>query len=197
MIAVRHHLRRLLRVLRAPDELLHERLYDSRPLIQVLGKWMVAPLCIRPAAVLFRSIIVDAQTTAVVLATGSLALQIGVWLAASALLPTLAHQFRAPLREHDALLLCGFASMPLWLSGALFVIPSAFSFMFWWSRLLSLFFGLYGVFIFYRGLHVLGLRREVRLPIVVSFTTIYLVIYAVLFALLGLSSHVILWVLGA
>jgi hypothetical protein len=186
----------LARLLRTPDDFLAEHLRRSHPVLPQILVWFVPAILVRPIAVLLRSLILEAPTTAVVLATSSVALQIGCWLVMGSVLPVIAHQFDTLMRERDGLLLVGFASVPLWLAGALFVVPDAPPLLFWWSRFLVFLTSLYGGFIAYRGLGVLGAASEARWPLVAALAATYLAVYTVLFVLLGLSSHAVLFLMG-
>ncbi len=190
-------LRGFVHLLREPDGFLALHLRHERPLLPQVLTWFLPPLLVRPAAVFARSAIMDAPDTATVLAASSFALLLGAWLGVGLVLPALARQFQTPLLERDALLLAGFASVPLWLAGALFVVPETSAIAFWWSRSLVLVLALYGAFIVHQALAVLGAREDARWPLTVAVAAAYVVIYAVLFVLVGLSSHAVLFILGA
>lgn len=55
----------------------------------------------------------------------------------------------------------------------------------------------YGIFLLYIGLKEMGIAAPERLTLTTLITVLYLVIFATLFLLLGISSHVLLFVLGA
>ncbi len=190
-------LRGFVHLLREPDGFLALHLKHERPLLPQVLTWFLPPMLVRPAAVFARSAIMDAPDTATVLAASSFALLLGAWLGVGLVLPALARQFQTPLLERDALLVAGFASVPLWLAGALFVVPETSTIAFWWSRSLVLVLALYGAFIVHQALAVLGAREDARWPLTVAVAAAYVVIYAVLFVLVGLSSHAVLFILGA
>lgn len=183
--------------MRNPDRLLAEQIASSRALAPQLLGWFMPALMVRPAAVLLRSLVIEAPTTAAVLAASSLILQIGTWVAFSLALPVLGRQFDVHLRERESLLLTGFASLPLWVAGALFVVPETIPLAFLWSRTLVLLLALLGAHIAYRGLGVVGARAEARLPLAAAMTATYGAVYLVLFVLLGVSSHALLYLLTA
>ncbi len=190
-------LRGFVHLLREPDGFLALHHKHERPLLPQVLTWFLPPMLVRPAAVFARSAIMDAPDTATVLAASSLALLLGAWLGVGIVLPALARQFQTPLLERDALLVAGFASVPLWLAGALFVVPETSAIAFWWSRSLVLVLALYGAFIVHQAVGVLGAREDARWPLTVAIAAAYAVIYAVLFVLVGLSSHAVLFILGA
>ncbi len=189
--------RALLHLLREPDGFLALHLGHERPVMPQVLAWFVPAMLVRAAAVFLRSAIMDAPTTAMVLATGSFALLLGAWLGVGLVLPALGRQFQTPLLERDALLLAGFASVPLWLAGALFVVPETSPIAVWWSRSLVFVLALYGLFIVHRALAVLGARDDARWPLVAAIAATYAAIYLVLFVLIGVTSHAVLFLVGA
>jgi hypothetical protein len=193
----RHSVRDVLHLLRDPDAFLAAHLRAGRPLWPQVLAWFAPVLLVRPAAVFVRSLVMDIPITAMVLAGSSLALQVGAWLAVGSALPPLARQFGAPLQEREGLLLAGFASVPLWLAGALFVVPESVPLAFWWSRSLVFVLALYGLFIAFRAFAVQGASIEARWPLVAALAATYAAVYLVLFVLIGLSSHAVLFLLGA
>lgn len=193
----RHSVRDVLHLLRDPDAFLAAHLRAGRPLWPQVLAWFVPVVLVRPAAVFVRSLVMDIPVTALVLAGGSLALQVGAWLAVGSVLPPLARQFGASLHERDGLLLAGFMSVPLWLAGALFVVPETIALAFWSSRILVFVLALYGLFIAFRAFIVLGASVEARWPLVTALAAAYIAVYVVLIVLIGPSTHVALWLLGA
>jgi hypothetical protein len=190
--------RQVVRLLRSPDGFLHTHLQPDRSLLRETFVWFAPAMGVRPLAVLVRSLILDAPATAVVLTISSLVLQVGVWLSVGLVLPVVAHQFQTTMREREGLLLAGFASLPLWFAGALFLVPETAPVpVFWWSRLLVFILALYGVYIVFRALVVLSVRREVRVPLVTAMGVTYVALYFVLFVLLGISSHIMLFIFGS
>lgn len=185
----------LLALVRAPRGLLAERLRAPlSPRLLLVGT--VLPLAlVRPAAVLVRSIVTGHPVAGVVLGTGSVALQLGCWVALALALPPLAKQFGATIDERQGLLLATYASIPLWLAGVLYLVPEEPWSLFVWSRFLVSLAALYGLYLLTLGLEALAVNS--RRFIVGAATATYLMVYFVLFVLLGLGSHVALFVLGA
>lgn len=183
-------------LLREPDAFLSLHFQHERPVLHELITWFLPALAVRPAAVFLRSLLIDVPSTALVLAISSFVLQLAAWLIVGSLLPPLARSFELHLQERDGLLFTGFASIPLWLAGALFIVPDTIPAAFWWSRILVFVLALYGAFIAYRASGVLG-AGEGRWPLVAAFAVFYTATYFVLFVLVGLSSHATLWALGS
>jgi hypothetical protein len=194
--APRRRWRDVVALLREPDAFLSLHFRHERPMLAELFTWFLPALAVRPLAVLIRSLVIDAPSTALVLAASSFLLQLGAWLLVGSVLPVLAGQFETRFGERDGLLFTGFASIPLWLAGALFVVPELVPWAFWWSRILVFVLALYGAFIALRASIVLG-AGEGRWPLVAAFAATYSAVYAFLFVLVGLSSHAALWALGA
>ncbi|MBN1960417.1 MAG: hypothetical protein JW841_05685 [Deltaproteobacteria bacterium] len=192
------HWRQLIVFLRSPDDFLHLHLQPSRIFLREIYTYFIPPLAIRPITVFLRSLILDAPTTAIILAISSFILQAGVWLILGAILPTMVHQFQTQIREREALLITGFASLPLWLSGALFLVPDTAPLsLFFVSRLFVFILALYGAFIAYRAFTVLGVKREACAPILAVFSAAYAVLYFILFVVIGITSHIILFIFTA
>ncbi len=190
-------LRGFVHLLREPDGFLALHLRHDRALWPQILTWFLPPMLVRPAAVFVRSAIIDAPDTATVLAAGSFALLVGAWLGVALVLPALGRQFQTPMLERDAMLVAGFASVPLWLAGALFVVPETSPIAFWWSRSVVFVLALYGIFIVHHAVGVLGGREDARWPLVVAISAAYAAIYFVLWFLVGVSSHAVLFILGA
>jgi hypothetical protein len=193
----RRRWRDVVTLLREPDAFLSLHFEHERPMVTELFTWFLPALLVRPIAVLLRSFLMDLPSTALVLAASSFLLQLGAWLAVGSLLPVLARQLETQLGERDGVLLTGFASIPLWLAGALFIVPETVPWGFWSSRMLVFVLALYGAFIAFRATIVLGAPHESRGPLVAAFAATYTAVYAMLFVLIGLSSHLVLWALGA
>jgi hypothetical protein len=148
-------------------------------------------------AVLIRSLLASSLLPGIVLGVGSVVLQLGCWLGLGLLLPALARQFKVELSNRDAFALATWALVPMWLAGVVLVVPEVGWMVTIWSRILLLIGSLYGLVIFYHGISALGAERPVRPPIVAAAGTATLVLYLVLSASLGLTSHLVLFLLSA
>lgn len=156
----------------------------------------VTPLvAIRAVAVLVRSLVVGAALPGFVLGTGSFALQLGAWLGLALVMPAIARQFDAAIEEDQSFALATYASVPLWIAGLLYVVPEDPWFLFLWSRGLVLALGSYGLYIFRRGLVALQVERKTRTPMTAAVALSYATLYVLLFVLLGIAQHVVLYVL--
>jgi hypothetical protein len=183
-------------VIVAPERVLAERL-ASPPSITVQLTHLVAPAAaVRAAAMVLQSLFLGAPLTGFVLGLGSLTLQIGTWLGVGLAVPPLARQFNVHLDERQGLLVTALASMPLWLAGALHAVPETAPFLYYWSRTLVLVVAAYGVYIAARAFTILGLAREARLPLLAGLSAAYVALYLVLFTLLGVSLHIVLFFVG-
>jgi hypothetical protein len=182
-------------VLMRPEPVLRERLGRQHGLTDIL-MLVLPPAAIGPVAVALRSVLLDLPTTALVLGLSSYALQIGTWLIVGLTVPSLARQFNATLTDRQGLLLLALASMPLWLAGAFYLVPHTLGFFFYWSRLLVASVALYGLYIVYRGLGIVEVDKSARLPLLMAMSGAYVAVYLVLFTLLGLSSHLVLYLLS-
>lgn len=181
----------LRQLMRKPADFLQPLLQQS-PSIHQLFLQIVLPLClIRPAMVVLRSVLSGHFLTGTVLALGSFVLLVGSWFAAGMLFPTLARQFNVSVGDRQAYVLVAGASTPLWLAGALYIIPEDPPFFFFWSRSLVLLIASYGLYIFFVGLVQLQVPKP-RLPLLAATAASYVVLYSVFFLLLGLMLHVVL-----
>lgn len=180
----------------APQRFVAERLANPAPLQELLVR-VVSPLAsIRAVAVLLRSVVVGSTVSGVVLGLGSFMLQIGTWFAVCLILPTLARQFNETVDERQAFALTTYASVPLWVAGLLYTVPEELSVVFVWSRLAVLLVALYGLYVMYVGLALVEIQQKARLPLLGTIALAYLIIYAVLFTLLGITSHIAIFLLG-
>ncbi len=190
-------LRDIAAVVTRPQGVLAANLDVPPTLSSQLWRLVLPAVAIRSLAVLLRSLLLDAPTTAVVLAVGSLALQVGTWAAVGLALPALARQFEVAVSDRQATLIVALASCPLWLAGPFFAVPETSELFFYWSRSLVLAVSLYGLYIAHRAFTLLGARAEARLPLTAMLGAIYVALYFVLFTLIGISSHLVLFLWGA
>ncbi len=186
----------VMRSFRDPAGLLAERLVEPLPAHAALLATITPLALIRPLAVLLRSLLGGAPLPGFVLGLGSFALQIGTWLGLALVLPTLARQFEAEIDDRRAFALTTYASMPLWVAGVLFLVPEDPALAFVWSRLLATLVSAWGLVIMHRGLVQIGVAQGARMPLLGGIGVAALVIYGVLFVLLGVTSHIVLFVLG-
>jgi len=153
-------------------------------------------IAIRSIAEIIRSVLVGAPLPGIVIGLSSFAMLAGVWYATSLVLPALARQFKTDLKEHHAFVLVTFALIPFWLAGGLRVLAEAPQLVVWWSRAIAALASLYGVVIAQRGMSLLDLPKGMRTPFLVASLVCFLVIYGVLSVFFGISSHIILIVIG-
>jgi hypothetical protein len=146
--------------------------------------------------VLLRSILAGSPMTGIVLGLGSLALQLGAWLGLGLVLPAVARQFKAELPDPQAFVLATYTSIPLWLAGLLYVVPEDPWLVFLWSRGLVLLVALYGLALMQRGFAVLEINRKIRTPLLASMGVAYFLLYILLFVLVGVAAHVVLFVVA-
>lgn len=182
-------------LLLSPEDAIRELLADERPPSQLLSSHVVPLVSLRSIAVLLQSTLAGSFVVGLVLAVTNFALQLGVWLSVSLALRVLAKQFGAAMTDRQAFVLTMTASIPLWLAGIFYLVPPDPPVLFYWSRALVLLAGSFGALIFLRGLSVLDIEK--RAQIVGTAALAYTLVYFVLFAALGLSSHVFLFMLGA
>ncbi|MBI3180368.1 MAG: hypothetical protein HYZ27_11945 [Deltaproteobacteria bacterium] len=179
-------------LLRGPGAFLEPRLGEPQG-PRELFSGVVAPLmAVRSVAVLVPSFIAGRPLVGVVLALGNFVLQLGTWLGLALVLPTLCRQAQVTLPERGAFALATYALVPLWLAGALYVLPEDPAFVWLWSRALVLAVASYGAFVMYRGLAVLGIAGKVRTALTLGVTVASVTLYFTLFILLGISSHILL-----
>lgn len=186
----------ILEALRSPERTLRAQLAaPMSPKEQLLR--LVAPAAtVRAAAVLVRSLILGAITTGVVLGLGSFILQVSTWLAVSLAVPAIARSLHVEISDRQSLTILALASIPLWLAGALYAVPED-ALLFFWSRSLVVLVALYGGYIAYRGFAILIERRETRVYLTLLVGATYVGVYLVLFTLLGLLSHIVLFFVTA
>ena len=92
--------------------------------------------------------------------------------------------------------LATYASIPMWLAGALYVVPEEYWLLFLWSRGLVLLVALFGLIIMHRGFAALEVNRKVRAPLLVGLSIAYLTAYVLLSVLVGVASHIVLYVIA-
>ena len=193
MIGARH----IVTLLREPHHFLEEHLKDPDTAFVLFLQTALPLMTLRAAAVLLRSILFGALLPGIVLAIGSLALQIGVWLGLALVLPAIARQFHAEVKDRDAFALITFASVPMWLAGILFVAPEELWFFTIWSRLLVFAIALYGLYILARGLLLLGIDAK-ALPALLAATGVaFFTLYLPISLLLAFTAHLVLFVIGS
>lgn len=184
-------------LLRWPDFFLRQHL-ATPPAPRELALGFVLPLAaLQPGAVLIRSLMAGTPIVAVVLAIGSLALQLGTWWALALVLPTLVRQAGSSIDDHKAYAVASYALVPSWLAGLLHLVPVDASIIFFWSRLLFLVVSLSGLLIAHRSVMVLDLAPKTRVPVVAGLAIAGLTTYLLLFVVLGVSSHIVLYLFGA
>ena len=183
-------------VLRDPRQFLAGAL--ARPVApQTLFVSTVTPLAaIRGVAVLLRSVFAGSLLPGAVLGLGSFVLQLGVWLGLGLVLPALARQFGEEIDDRQGFALATYASIPMWLAGALYVVPEDYWIMFVWSRGLALAISLVGLFIMHRGFAALEINRKVRAPLLLGLSIAYLTAYVSLSVLVGVAAHIVLYVVA-
>ncbi len=188
--------RRIADVLRAPTARLQDELAEPESPVALLTSVVLPLTAIRGLAVLVRSLFAGSVLAGLVLGAGNVVLQLGTWLGLGLVLPALARQFTVELSDRRAFALATLALTPMWLSGVLFLLPEDWFLAALWSRILAAAISLYGVAIFFRGLVVLDVPRQVRPALTAAAIGATAVLYLVLFAALGLTSNVILLLSG-
>ncbi len=183
-------------MLLSPKRFFTTRLADPAA-AQSLFLTRVTPLAaIRPLAVGIRSLFAGSPLAGVVVGLGSYALQIGTWLGVALVLPALARQFHTVVDDRQAFVLTTYASTPFWIAGLLYLVPEEPAVLFLWSRLLVGLAALFSLFLVRQGLVAAGVRRKVLMPLLGSVAVAAFLIYGLLFVLLGISSHVALFIIG-
>lgn len=158
---------------------------------------LVAPATsVRALAVLIRSLVLGAITTGVVLGVGGFILQVGTWVAVSLAVPSIARALEVEISDRQSLTILALASIPLWLAGALYAVPED-TFLFYWSRSLVILVALYGLYIAYRGFSIVTDKTEARIYLTLLVGGVYVAVYLVLFMLLGLLSHLVLFLVAS
>jgi hypothetical protein len=189
--------RRIIMLLREPHEFLEDHLREPETAFVLFVQVALPLIAIRAVAVLGRSILFGSMFAGVVLAVGSLALLIGVWLGLALVLPAVARQFQVVVKDRDAFALVTFASVPMWLAGLFYLAPEESWFFSVWSRLLVFVVASYGVYILARGLMVLGVDKK-ALPGILTATAIaFVTLYLPVSLLLAFAAHLVLFVVGA
>lgn len=184
----------VLELARDPHELMHRRL-EAPPAWQHLVVTTILPLmAIRPVAVLLRSVAQGRPVAGMVLGASSLVLQLGCLVALAVVLPTVIRQFRGELSERRAFVLAAYASIPLWIAGCLYLVPEEPAWLLLASRAAVVVAASWGLYLLHVGLEEAEVHS--RQLIVGAVAGAYVTLYVVLFALLGLSSHVMLFILG-
>ncbi|HET6346695.1 MAG TPA: hypothetical protein VFH51_17305 [Myxococcota bacterium] len=183
-------------LLRAPRRTLPGYLDSPRPIRHVLVQVALPLILLRSWAILARAVVLREVVAGVVLAVGSLILQLGAWAGLGVLLPRLLHPFAIPLGERQAFTLATVICAPLWLAGILFAVPEEPVALFVITRLGVLVAASYGFVILARALEHLSSDPDARSPAFMAVAAAYVVLYGVLFTLVGLSATVILYVRG-
>jgi hypothetical protein len=184
----------VLELARDPHELMHRRL-DLPPAWQNLVVTTILPLiAIRPVAVLLRSVVQGRPVAGMVLGASSLVLQLGCLVALAVVLPTVIKQFRGELSEKRAFVLATYVSVPLWIAGCLYLAPEEPAWLLLASRAAVVIAASWGLYLLHVGLEEAEIQS--RQLIVGAVAGAYVTLYVVLFALLGVSSHVMLFILG-
>lgn len=184
----------VLDLMRDPHELLHEKLRRP-PVLQHLAVTTVLPLMvIRPIAVLLRSVVTGRPVTGMVLGMSHFVLQLGCLIGLAVILPTVVRQFRGELSDKASVILATYASVPLWIAGCLYLAPEEPVWLMFISRAAVIAMSAYGIYLLLVGLEEAEVpsRQVVTGAVVGAYVTLYLV----LFAMLGVSSHVMLFILG-
>ncbi|MBC7792682.1 MAG: YIP1 family protein, partial [Clostridia bacterium] len=142
----------ILDLLRDPHELMHEKLRRP-PVLQHLAVTLVLPLiCIRPAAVLLRSVATGRPVAGVVLGMSHLVLQLGCLVGLAVVLPTIVRQFRGQLSDRASFVLSAYASVPLWIAGCLYLAPEESVWLLFASRAAVIAMATYGIYLLHVGL---------------------------------------------
>lgn len=188
--------RALIELALEPSQYLSGHLRDLPPPRELLAGFVVPLVAIRAVAVLLRALVEGAAFPGFLLAAGSFLLQIGTWLALSIVLTPLARQFNIEIDEHTSHGLMAYASVPLWIAGVLYLMPEDPTAIWLWSRGAVLLTASYGLYIFFEGARALGVEARQRAALTVAVGAAYVIVYGVLFALLGLSMFVILFLFG-
>ncbi len=182
-------------LLRQTQAFLTDRL-DDPDAPRTLIVTFVAPLAaINCIAVFVRSLIVESLLAGFILGIGTFALQLGVWLSLAIILPAIARQFHTTIEDDHSFALATYASVPMWLATILFVIPDDYWLVSLWARLAIFGVSTFGLFILQRGFVVLDVRPDVRTPLLVSIAVAYAAGYALLSMLVGLTAHILLYIL--
>ncbi|MEO0815552.1 MAG: YIP1 family protein [Myxococcota bacterium] len=185
----------LTRIFRDTRSFLEERLSEPEAPSTLFVRFVTPLVLIRSVAVLLRGLLIGDPAAGIVLALGNFVLQMGVWLAISFALPVLVKQFGSRMDDQGGFAVMSYASVPLWLAGALYIVPEEPPFTFFWSRSLVAACAGFGVYVLYRGFQVLEIRRKsILVPAVVVG---YSITYLFLFGLVGLSSTILLLIVRA
>ncbi|MBI5511470.1 MAG: hypothetical protein HY903_22145 [Deltaproteobacteria bacterium] len=188
--------RQLVDLLLEPARFWRERHDRPQTPITLFVETALPLMMIRTAAVLLRSLLFGSLRPGLVLAVGSLALQLGAWLGLALVLPAIARQFYAELKDRDAHALATYASVPIWLAGVFYLLPEEAWPVLLWSRLLVLVVGLYGLYILACGFAALGIERKVVPGLVTAVGLAAVILYVVLSLLLAVTAHVVIFVIG-
>ncbi|MEO1172121.1 MAG: hypothetical protein AAFX94_08725 [Myxococcota bacterium] len=146
---------------------------------------------IRSAAVLLRGMIAGEALVGFVLALGNFVLQMGAWLAVSFTLPVVVKQFGSRMEDRTGFAVTSYVSAPLWIAGALYIVPEEPPLTFFWSRALVTFFAGFGLYVGYRSFEILEVKS--RSAVLGAMVAVYVVAYLFLFGLVGLSSNLFLF----
>jgi hypothetical protein len=183
-------------LLRAPRRTLPGYLDSPRPIRHVLVQVALPLILLRSWAILARGVVLREVVAGIVLAVGGLVLQLGAWVGLGMLLPRLLHPFAISIGERQAFTLATAICAPLWLAGVLFAVPEEPVALFVITRLGVLVAASYGFVILARALEHLSPDLDARSPAFMAVAAAYVVLYGVLFTLVGISATVILYVGG-
>ena len=187
----------MLALLRAPRRTLPGYLDAPRPIREVLVQVALPLILLRSWALLARGVVLREVAAGIVLAVGGLVLQLGAWIGLGVLLPRLLHPFEIHLGERQAFTLAAVMCAPLWLAGLFFAVPEDPVGLFVAARLAVLGVACYGLVILARALEHLSPRAEARHPAFMAVAAAFVVLYGVLFIIVGITATVILYVRGA
>lgn len=184
----------VLDLMRDPHELMHEKLRRPPVLQQLIVTTVLPLIVIRPIAVLLRSVAGGRPVAGMVLGVSHLVLQLGCLIGLAVMLPTVVRQFRGQLSDKASVILSTYASVPLWVAGCLYLAPEEPVWLMLISRAAVIAMAAYGIYLLLVGLE----EAEVQSRQVVTGAVVgaYVTLYLVLFALLGVTSHVMLFILG-
>ncbi len=185
----------LTRIFRETRSFLEERLREPEAPSTLFLRFVTPLVAIRSVAVLIRGVLIGDISAGIVLALGNFVMQMAVWLAVSFALPVLVKQFGNQMDDRTGFAIMSYASAPLWLAGALYLIPEEPPLTFFWSRSLVAAIGGFGGYVLYRSFEVLELRRKTILIPAVAVG--YAITYLFLFALIGLSTTLLLLLVRA
>jgi len=191
------HTRDLVTLFRSPQTLIG-RLSQVQPSPRTVVVQIALPLAlVKSGAVLLRASLSGNLRIGIVLSISSLVLSLSAYAATATAMPMLGRQVGVAVTTAQAYLLSAIALIPTWLAGALFVVSEDPALLWVWSRGTAVLISGYGLYLLYAGLKEMGVAAAERLTLTTLVTVLYLAIFAALFLLFGISSHVLLFMLGA